>query len=193
MSSPPGRATEFISTTRPTAPRSPSSGRPIGRRGQGARHPRYRRPVRQGCRRQGASLRLQRFEPMRKRTCASAPPSSSPWTRWPWRRPIPRSATRRCSSWAIRKSPATFPSSRPVWPRKPNPPCGAALDEGHRLAATGRSRSQSGNCRRPTLAQLKSIGSVDNIKRLDEKPGCPGDVAKACQSAVNVIEGTFPS
>jgi urea transport system permease protein len=37
------------------------------------------------------------------------------------------------------------------------------------------------------LAQLKSIGSVDNIKRLMAKPGCPSEVVKACQSAVGVI------
>jgi len=38
------------------------------------------------------------------------------------------------------------------------------------------------------LAELKSIGSVDNIKKLMSKPGCPGDVVKACQSATHVIE-----
>jgi urea transport system permease protein len=38
------------------------------------------------------------------------------------------------------------------------------------------------------LAQLKSIGSLDNIKSLMAKPGCPGQVVKACQSAVRVIE-----
>jgi len=38
------------------------------------------------------------------------------------------------------------------------------------------------------LAQLKAIGSVDNIKKLMTKPGANGDVVKACQSATNVIE-----
>jgi urea transport system permease protein len=38
------------------------------------------------------------------------------------------------------------------------------------------------------LAKLKSIGSVDMIQSLMNKPGCPGDVVKACQSAVRVIE-----
>lgn len=37
------------------------------------------------------------------------------------------------------------------------------------------------------LARLKSIGSVANIKALMLKPGCPGDVVKACASAVGVI------
>jgi urea transport system permease protein len=37
------------------------------------------------------------------------------------------------------------------------------------------------------LARLKSIGSVANIKALMLKPGCPGDVVKACRSAVGVI------
>jgi urea transport system permease protein len=38
------------------------------------------------------------------------------------------------------------------------------------------------------LAELKSIGSVDNIKGLMKKPSCPADVVKACQRAANVIE-----
>ena len=38
------------------------------------------------------------------------------------------------------------------------------------------------------LAQLKSIGSLDNIKNLMNKPGANGDVVKACQNAANVIE-----
>src|SRR5580658_510912 len=38
------------------------------------------------------------------------------------------------------------------------------------------------------LGELKSIGSVDTIKKLMNKPGCPGDVVKACQSATHVIE-----
>jgi urea transport system permease protein len=38
------------------------------------------------------------------------------------------------------------------------------------------------------LAELKSIGSVDNIKALMNKPGCPAEVVKACHSAVRVIE-----
>jgi urea transport system permease protein len=38
------------------------------------------------------------------------------------------------------------------------------------------------------LAELKSIGSVDTIKKLMNKPGCPGDVVKACQSATRVID-----
>jgi urea transport system permease protein len=38
------------------------------------------------------------------------------------------------------------------------------------------------------LAELKSIGSVDNIKKLMNKPACPGDVVKACQNATHVIE-----
>jgi urea transport system permease protein len=37
-------------------------------------------------------------------------------------------------------------------------------------------------------AELKSIGSVDNIKRLMNKPGCPGEVVKACQRATYVID-----
>jgi urea transport system permease protein len=38
------------------------------------------------------------------------------------------------------------------------------------------------------LAELKSIGSVDNIKKLMNKPGCPPNVVKACQQATHVIE-----
>jgi urea transport system permease protein len=38
------------------------------------------------------------------------------------------------------------------------------------------------------LAQLKSIGSLANIQSLMNKPGRPGDVVKACHSAVRVIE-----
>ena len=38
------------------------------------------------------------------------------------------------------------------------------------------------------LAELKSIGSVDNIKALMNKAGCPPDVVKACHGAVRVIE-----
>jgi len=38
------------------------------------------------------------------------------------------------------------------------------------------------------LAELKSIGSVDNIKSLMNKKDCPGEVVKACHSAVSVIE-----
>jgi urea transport system permease protein len=38
------------------------------------------------------------------------------------------------------------------------------------------------------LAELKSIGSVANIKSLMNKPGCPEDVVKACQRATHVIE-----
>ena len=38
------------------------------------------------------------------------------------------------------------------------------------------------------LAELKSIGSLDNIKKLMNKPGCPGDVANACRHAANVID-----
>jgi urea transport system permease protein len=38
------------------------------------------------------------------------------------------------------------------------------------------------------LAELKSIGSVDTIKGLMNKPGCPGDVVKACRRATSVID-----
>jgi urea transport system permease protein len=38
------------------------------------------------------------------------------------------------------------------------------------------------------LADLKSIGSVDTIKRLMTKPGCPGDVVTACRRATYVID-----
>jgi urea transport system permease protein len=38
------------------------------------------------------------------------------------------------------------------------------------------------------LAQLKSIGSLDNIKKLMNKPGCPGEVVTACRRAASVIE-----
>ncbi len=38
------------------------------------------------------------------------------------------------------------------------------------------------------LAELKSIGSVDPIKAVMNKPGCPGEVAAACKSALQVID-----
>ncbi|HUD49409.1 MAG TPA: urea ABC transporter permease subunit UrtB [Candidatus Baltobacteraceae bacterium] len=38
------------------------------------------------------------------------------------------------------------------------------------------------------LAQLKSIGSLEIIKGLMNKPGCAADVVKACGQAVNVID-----
>jgi urea transport system permease protein len=38
------------------------------------------------------------------------------------------------------------------------------------------------------LAELKSIGSVDNIKRLMNKPGGPAEVVQACRRATNLIE-----
>jgi urea transport system permease protein len=38
------------------------------------------------------------------------------------------------------------------------------------------------------LAASKSIGSLNSLKSLMKKPGCPASVVKACQSAVGVIE-----
>ena len=163
------------------------AGRPTGCRRQGARHPHYRRPVRQGCQRQRTSLCLRRFE---RRGNGHAPARVHPAVHGyagTFRGRIPRSATRRCSNSAIHRSPLHSDSPGPL-AKETNAPVRRSIDEAIALLQLADPDPKVQIAAVQQLAELKSIGSLDNIKRLMNKPGCPADVVKACQRATHVIE-----